>query len=381
MPQNYQVSYSYEGLLPTFIPLTNVQSITLNTGRQRQLDQYNASTGTIEIRYPTGYASPLSYLIPGNYIKVENLSTGFTLTTAYISNTVIDYGIPYVGGVGNSDRLTVSIEGVFAQVGRQQGEGYAMPADTLYNQLDFAGGASSVPMNTAVTNTQPLSGTTVSSTWGDWLNKVLLTLNGRLWDFDDLNMRISTPFEQKAGSINFSDVANNATNQVYNHVNFGSYGDNYYTQVTVDPEGFAAVTVDTGVGGNYRTLLMNTLNGSTSQATDFANYLLSNYNDQGFELLSFSCLAESQAVFKLDQISAYYNPSLGVETGFGSLPGTQVNVTFRGTVFSCVIEGATMSATPESSTYTYYVSGADLNAYLLLNNAVFGRLDYNKLGY
>jgi hypothetical protein len=302
------------------------------------------------------------------------------LTSAYISNTVIEYGIPYVGGVGNSDRLTISIEGVFAQLGRQQGEGYAMPADTLYDQLDIAGGASSVPMNTAVTNTQPLSGTTVSSTWGDWLNKVLLTLNGRLWDFDDINMRISTPFEQKIGTINFSDAANNATNQVYNALSFGSYGDNYYTQVTVDPEGFAPVTVDTGVGGNYRTLLMNTLNASTSQATDFANYLLSNYNDQSFQLLSISRLAESQAVFKLDQISAYY-PGYGVETGFGSLPGTQVNVTFRGTVFSCVIEGATMSATPESSTYTYYVSGADLNAYLLLNNAVFGRLDYNKLGY
>ena len=380
MPQNYQVSYSYEGLAPTFIPLTNVQSITLSTGRHRQLDQYNASTGTIEIRYPTGYASPLTYLIPGNYIRVENLTTGMVLTSAYISNTVIEYGIPYVGGVGNSDRLTVSIEGVFAQLGRQQGEGYAMPADTLYDQLDIAGGASSVPMNTAVTNTQPLSGTTVSSTWGDWLNKVLLTLNGRLWDFDDINMRISTPFEQKVGTINFSDVANNATNQVYNALSFGSYGDNFYTQVTVDPEGFAPVTVDTGVGGNYRTLLMNTLNASTSQATDFANYLLSNYNDQSFQLLSISCLAESQAVFKLDQISAYY-PGYGVETGFGSLPGTQVNVTFRGTVFSCVIEGATMSATPESSTYTYYVSGADLNAYLLLNNAVFGRLDYNKLGY
>jgi len=380
MPQNYQVSYSYEGLAPTFIPLTNVQSITLNTGRQRQLDQYNASTGTIEIRYPTGYASPLSYLIPGNYIRVENLTTGMVLTSAYISNTVIEYGIPYVGGVGNSDRLTVSIEGVFAQLGRQQGEGYAMPADTLYDQLDIAGGASHVPMNTAVTNTQPLSGTTVSSTWGDWLNKVLLTLNGRLWDFDDINMRISTPFEQKVGTINFSDVANNATNQVYNALSFGSYGDNFYTQVTVDPEGFAPVTVDTGVGGNYRTLLMNTLNASTSQATDFANYLLANYNDQSFELLSFSCLAEAQTVFKLDQISAYY-PGYGVETGFGSLPGTQVNVTFRGTVFSCVIEGATMSATPESSTYTYYVSGADLNSYLLLNNAVFGRLDYNKLGY
>lgn len=379
MPQNYQVSYSYEGLLPTFVPLTNVQEINLNIGRQRQLDQYNASTGSIDIRYPTGYASPITYLVPGNYIKVENLTTGIVLFIGVINNTVIQYGIPYAGGVGNADRLSISIEGVFAQLGRKQGESYAMAADTLYNQLDDCASASSTPVNTAVTNTQPLSATTVSSTWADWLNKVLITLNGRIWDSDDINMRVFTPFEQKIGTVNFSDVANNATNQVYNSVNFGSYADNFYTQVTVDPESFAPVTVDTGAG-NYRTLLMNTLNGSTSQATDFANYLLANYKDQDFALLSFSCLAEAQTVFKLDQISAFY-PGSGVETGFASLPGTQVNVTFRGTVFACVIEGASMTATPESSTYTYYVSGADLNAYLILDNAVFGKLDYNKLGY
>ena len=379
MPQNYQVSYSYEGLLPTFVPLTNVQEINLNIGRQRQLDQYNASTGSIDIRYPTGYASPITYLVPGNYIKVENLSTGIVLFIGVINNTVIQYGIPYAGGVGNADRLSISIEGVFAQLGRKQGESYAMAADTLYNQLDDCASASSTPVNTAVTNTQPLGATTVSSTWADWLNKVLITLNGRIWDSDDINMRVFTPFEQKIGTINFSDVANNATNQVYNSVNFGSYADNFYTQVTVDPESFAPVTVDNGAG-NYRTLLMNTLNGSTSQATDFANYLLANYDDPAFALLSFSCLAEAQTVFKLDQISAFY-PGSGVETGFASLPGSQVNVTFRGTVFSCVIEGASMTATPESSTYTYYVSGADLNAYLILNNAVFGTLDYNKLGY
>jgi hypothetical protein len=379
MPQNYQVSYSYEGLLPTFVPLTNVQEINLNIGRQRQLDQYNASTGSIDIRYPTGYASPITYLVPGNYIKVENLTTGIVLFIGVINNTVIQYGIPYAAGVGNADRLSISVEGVFAQLGRKQGESYAMAADTLYNQLDDCASVSSTPVNTAVTNTQPLGATTVSSTWADWLNKVLITLNGRIWDSDDINMRVFTPFEQKIGTINFSDVANNATNQVYNSVNFGSYADNFYTQVTVDPESFAPVTVDTGAG-NYRTLVMNTLNGSTSQATDFANYLLNNYNDPAFALLSISCLAEAQTVFKLDQISAFY-PGSGVETGFASLPGTQVNVTFRGTVFSCVIEGASMTATPESSTYTYYVSGADLNAYLILDNAVFGRLDYNKLGY
>jgi len=49
--------------------------------------------------------------------------------------------------------------------------------------------------------------------------------------------------------------------------------------------------------------------------------------------------------------------------------------------FSCVIEGVNVSATPAGAMFTYYVSGADLNAYLILDNATFGRLDFNKLGY
>jgi hypothetical protein len=40
-----------------------------------------------------------------------------------------------------------------------------------------------------------------------------------------------------------------------------------------------------------------------------------------------------------------------------------------------------MSATPAGALFTYYVSGADLNAYLVLDNPTFGTLDYNKLGY
>jgi hypothetical protein len=159
---------------------------------------------------------------------------------------------------------------------------------------------------------------------------------------------------------------------VYDQISFGSYADNYYTQVTVDPESFAEATVQSGTAP-FRTLLTNTFNASTAQATDYANYLLANYDEQGQALLSISCLAEAQSTFKLDNLFA---------TGYPPIyPGTQVTVTFRGTVFNCVIEGVSMTATPESSRYTFYLSGADLNAYLILNNTVFGRLDYNKLGY
>jgi len=84
-------------------------------------------------------------------------------------------------------------------------------------------------------------------------------------------------------------------------------------------------------------------------------------------------MAEAQSSFQLDKI--------GGASVLAQAPGTQVGVTFRGTTYQCIIEGVTMSATPAGASFTYYVSGADLNAYLILNNTTFGRLDYNRLGY
>jgi len=183
-----------------------------------------------------------------------------------------------------------------------------------------------------------------------------------------------SPFQNTVSSVNFSDVANDATNQVYQTIDFGSLADNFYTQITVDPENFAAQTVTkVGATAPFRTYNVNTFNASTAQATDYANYLLNNYDTASFAIQSFSCAAAAQSSFQLDKI--------GASNYLPNAVGTQVSVTFRGTTFVCIIEGVTMSATPDNAFFTYYVSGADLNSYLILNNATFGKLDENKLGY
>jgi hypothetical protein len=372
MPQNYSVEISPDQI--TYTALTNVQDISLSIGRQRQLNAYSASTASVTMRYPTGFASPITDLVSGNFVRIKNLTSTYTLFNGVINNVDVSYGIPFGGGVGQADYLTFTIEGAFSSLGRAQGENYSMVADSLTNQVDDCSTETAIDVQ-ATTNAGniAMAATTVSSTWGDWLNKVLVTINGRMHDgFLANRVQVLSPFDFDFVAINFSDTANNATNQVYDQINFGSYADNYYTQVTVDPENFAAATVETGAAP-FRTLLTNTFNASTSQATDYANYLLGNYDEQGQALLSISCLAEAQNSFKLDAL-----------TGSGSLaiyPGTEVTVTFRGTVFTCIIEGVSMTATPESSRYTFYLSGADLNAYLILDSDTFGRLDFNKLGY
>ena len=373
MPLSYIVQYSTDNI--TWTTLSNVQAININIGRQAMLDQYSASTASLTIRYPSGYASPISAMVSGTYIRIQSPNTTDPYYSSYfgrIKDVNVTYGMPYVASVGNADYLNVSIEGFFATASRMQGNSYVMAAGLLSAQLGNAN--SQTQMNVYYDFNPLMAGTTISSSWGDWLNSVLVTLNGRMSDCQGITaINLKGPFNQTTCTVNFSDVANNATNQVYDQANFGSFSDNFFTQVSVDPADYAPQTVTkSGATAPYRTYAVNTLSASTGQALDQANFLLSQYQTQKFALTSVSCLAEAQSSFKLDKMGL---------TQLGEIIGSRVSVTFRGTVYQSVVEGITVTATPESSRYTYYLSGADLNNYLILNNTVFGQLDYNKLGY
>ena len=375
--QDFEVAYSLNGV--DYTALTNVVSISANIGRQAQLDQYNASTAQVVLRYPTGYASPITALVAGTYITIYNNSSR-DVFNGRINNVEVRYGLPYVGGVGNADYVTLSVESAFAQLGRLQGLDYAMAADTMTNQMtagftetglrmywsQIAGGIGAPG--------PPMAATTISGSWGDWINRCATTTNARMQDAAAESVTLFSPFSLPTSTINFSDTTNNATNQVYDQIEFESLADNFYTQVTVDPESFAPQTsLKSGAVKPYRTLQMNTLNASTGQAADYASYLLSNYQTAKFAIGSISCLSEAQNDFRLDRI--------GTNAGVPQMIGVSCTVTFRGTVYATIIEGVSVTATPATSRYTYYLSGADLNSYLLLNNATYGRLDYNKLGY
>jgi hypothetical protein len=362
------------------VALTNVVSINVNVGRQRQLDQYSTSTAEIVMRYPTGYASPIAALVPGTFIRISNTATDLANFVGKISNVQLKFDMPYSGGVGNGDYLSIMCEGGLGQFGRKSGNNYAMPADILTGQLgDVINETELVAFLDSGVGDEALSATTVNGTWADYLNLAALTLNARLIDVLEIQYptRVETvfvsPFLVRDTAVNFSDTTNNATNQVYDGITFASYADNFYTQVTVDPEVPAAQTVETG-SAPFRTYTVNTLNATTGQALDYANYLLNNYKTPKVAISSISCLANAQNTMALDDLGDGPDKC-------GRQIGKRVTVAFRGTTYSCIIEGYTFSAVPGEARYTYYVSAADLNAYLILDNATFGKLDSNRLGY
>jgi hypothetical protein len=166
--------------------------------------------------------------------------------------------------------------------------------------------------------------------------------------------------------------------QRYDQVVFDSLSDNFYTQVTVDPEGLSEQTVQTG-SAPYRTYKVDTLNATTGQALDYANYLLANYDDPELALSSITATSQQQGTdFYLDNLGYSNAPN---DTYTQQLVGRVSSLVLRGVTYNFVIEGLVVSGDPESQRFTYYVSAQDLNAYLILDDAVFGKLDSNKLGY
>ena len=381
MPGTYKVKYSADGI--TFTALTNVQNISIRLGRDKQLDAYNASSAEIEIRYPTGYASPIADLKTGTYLKIESpnyIDTSSGCFLGRIRDVRVRYGIPYSGGVGNADYLTISCEGFFAAVSRMNGASYSMATGAPQTQLTTSNaitGTTGAYLRPAGTD-PVMAATTVSGTWGDWYNQLLTTLNGRMWDTNALNeIKVVSPFYQnpvtEAATAVFSDTPTSAQYS-YDLVDFTSYADNYWTQASITPLGLSTVTVTaTGATTPYRTYSLNSLNSTTGQATDFANYLTSLYGTQQFRISTISCLMEATSKNAQLDLLGSQSPA--------SYPGMRISVVFRGTTYSCIIEGVTISATPESSRYTFTLSSAEQNNYLILDSTVYGTLDYNKLGY
>jgi hypothetical protein len=358
-------------------------SYTVQLGREHQLDPYNANTAIIEIKY-YDFFNYETTLALGTSVRIHDSTRDITLFEGKIRDVRIELAIPVRlnvqplnVNVGFADRMFITAETNFADFGRMAGDNYVMAAGTLKNQLDAAFTETGIDLLRPSDETTTLmGGTTIAGTWGDWLNRVCITLNARLRQ--SAALRIVSKFDIQTLSVAF-DETSGANKQFYEGINFDSLSDNFYNQAIVEPEGLAAQT-SSGTpftsGAKFRTLTLNTLNASTGQAQDYADYLRGNYETASFQVSSITATSQQQGTnFKLD------NFDLTTPTSTSNLLGRQTFVTNRGTTYPVIIEGVAASGVPGSHTFTFYLSGVDQNAYLILDNAIFGTLDANKLGY
>jgi hypothetical protein len=386
---NFEAEYSTDNGA-TFTAISNLQNVTITGGRQAQIDNFAASRLSLTFRYPNGFASPAADLLPGAhiYVTAQTTSGGFSFDAyyGYITDVSVEYGIPYANNIGNADYLIITAEGGLAKLARNSGNGYAMAAGFVAvagvpanGQIGKAAVQSGVDVSTPFVSyyaTREASAATVSGSWADWLNQLAFTFGGRISDGREVALLTFQPIADYSTNSTYY-LSDTGTGIPYDQITVDSLAQNYFTQVTVDPDGYAAQTVSTGAAP-YRNYTVNTWSPSTAVATDLANYYLNNYDDP---TLAVSALHINMNDSTTGYVNDFFISASSVAT-FGAFPvGVQLKVLFRGQTYVCIVEGGTLSATPGSVGLTLYVSGADLNAYLILNNATFGKLDSNRLGF
>ena len=372
---DYVVEYYTSGVW-TAIP--NLQSLTCTIGRKQLTDSWSASNATFVFRYPTGFASPLANLnidVPIRF-RTPNYGVGNPTWTGYIKDASVEWGIPYKDGVGQADYLIINAEDAFALWGRVVGDGLALTSGFVQTKINDATSYYGLTWIGNV-SAEPVGASTVDSSFMDWTQKILNTVQGRpLNGYDNYLIPSKPPIAYilrndyiTNESVSFSDTLNDATHRIYDQLNFDSLADNYYTQVLVRSPGLADQTAERGAAP-YRTLTVDTFSQNVSQMQDIANYVLFISQGQVIAPSSISAVSSGQHTQNLENLGDVWRNCVSFI----------IEIVFRGQTFYSRIEGSTITATPEETRITYYLSPEEANLWFVLDSVTSGVLDQNRLG-
>ena len=341
----------------------SVIAFNCTQGRRTKSEMYSSSRASLTVRNPGSI--PASWVLE-RYVTVA--INGNTVYWGYITNIEYNYGI-----TSALDTATISFEGYLAFMGRGYLNGFALTGGTTGAEAQRVGNALTGSAKTITSSgTRSLTDT---STYTGAAQNVITTLvameQGRLRETNSLFFLGRDKLIDPAVSPYFytkwkmTDVSPGSNGVAYDLVEFASLTDNYFTQVTISPSSVATQQAGTG----SRNLQISTYDSSTTQASNLASYTLNEFN---------TSTSVPTTVSTRNSLSWAMDPAAMI----AEAPiGFMLPITFRGTTYNSIIEGWTISATPEDVRYTFAVSGYEQNNYLILNDAVYGRLDYNKLGF
>jgi hypothetical protein len=372
--QNYSV-YWNTGAATTINTLSNVQTISIDQGRTWQTDPYSPTTCTIVARTTTAPAI-------GDFVRVMTGTAGIGSGTNLFTGTVKDIGIQY-GNTTAMDFVTIQCEGALARWGRRQFTSRSLAQNPTLTQLSNL--ATAIGFNTFCTFNGTGSSTASAQTYSgnglDLVNLVMTTEMGYIQEtgtYTDtgsgtgtITPRINFWARQTldAGANSMTDVSDDLSPS-YDAIEFASATQRYYTEATINPIGLASQTS----GSGFYSLTQDSVDFSTAQASSHAQYLVSQYNSTAFKPYKLTANYSNQ-------INATAQGAFRTNLVQGTFIGALILVQHRGTGYLNVIEGQSISISPGETQLEITFSPLDNNNYLILNNATFGELNENKLGF
>ena len=343
---------------------SSVISFNSRQGRANKTDVYGASGASFTVRNPGSIpvTAVMGALI---FVKINT----FTIYAGYITNIEYEYGIK-----SSEDTATITLEGYLSFLGRGYLNGFTLTGGTTGAEAQRVGTALTGSAKT-VSNQSTKSLTDTSSYTGAAQN-IITTLvameQGRLLEgATQLYVLGRDVLTNPTLSPNFltnfkmTDVLPVSSGISYDSVKFASLDYNYFTQVTVAPASVATQFAGTG-SRNYQ---ISTYDPTTSQASNLALYTLGEFNTATSVPVSISTRNSLSWNFDPADMISYFPV------------GWMLPIAFRGTTYNTVIEGWSISGSVDDVRYTFFLSGQPQTNFLRLNDTVYGRLDFNKLGF
>ncbi len=373
----------------TFADVTEfVESVNITRGRNRQLDQFNAGTATVSFDNATRVFDPLNtasiyypFVLPRCPIVIN--ANGTPIYTGVITDWNLDYDI------SNQDIMYATCADQFTVLSNQQLDAHTTTAELSstristvldYAEINYAGARAIGTGSSTLGGTAASAGFSIAQDTNllNYLQLVTTSEQGYL-------------FMSAAGALTFkgrSSVLNPVAGATFDTTGtalpyqtlINQFGDEllYNYIVTQSPAGATQTTSNATSIALYQTQnyqLLDLLNSTTSEVAALGNYLLGKYQNP---VLRFTGLTT--------QLAALTEANQNLLLALDLTSVTTVQKDFAtGTPLSesqtLIVSGISHNIIPGSHLVSYTFEATDGNAYLTLNDTIFGTLDNNLLAF
>jgi len=388
--QPFQLDDAVYGLLNTgtlgglaYADLTSlVMSVNIRRGRNRQLDQFNAGTAQIVFNNNTRILDPLNtasiyypYVLPRSPIIIY--ANGTPIYTGFVEDWDLDYQ------QANQGRMVARCVDAFGTLANQQLNAFTPSAETSGVRV------STVLDRPEVAYQGARSIGTGSSTLGayavtqdtnvlNYLQQVNTSEQGYLFTAADGTLT----FKGRSSVLNpvsGASFTTNGTGIPYMSL-LNQYGSEllYNYIVTQSPAGAAQTNSNTASINLYQAQnynLLSLLNSTTAEVAGLGAYLLGKYMNPVVRFTGVSCelaaltSAQWSTIFAIDLTSIV---TVQKDYSTGS-PASESQ--------TLIVSGVEHRIVPGSHVVNFTMESTDQNAYLTLNDAIFGTLDNNLLSF
>jgi hypothetical protein len=352
-----------------------VYSLSFFNGKRRWLENYSPQNLSLTIDNSTNLAASF---LPGSEIKVyrDGVGTNNNARSFFYTQSVsYDDGFQYASGGATATITAIDLFGVLS---REQ-----LVNETLgdLNTLEQLSPYTSLISFTNDGNSGAYPTPNYTGTIGARLAQNMQTEHGLMINYGDtIKLLARSQVGDNVSTLSFGGVAS-ATVIPMNAVFRSALGDSFNNVVTVDaPVGSYTATNAAGVAlwGTWATTTTQ-VDGSSSQVQGCAEYLAALMGD---------ALSVNQIYFEIHVWDYAVNPStLTLFQQYNDFISQNIDVVYRipGTVsdttYECVIEGLQINSDPEKTEYVFFLTPAELYRSFILDDAIFGTLDNNRLSY